>query len=135
MVRAARPRGRPGLRYFDEAELAAEFAHCLRDLGHHHRAQDRVLESVELSESLYVRSLSFVRTILATIHVAEGDLEQGIAVAREVVPTVADLRSARTRRYVREFMSQLDRYGNDPQVVDFRSFAEIRLARGRSEAR
>lgn len=120
------------LKYFDEAELAAEFAHCFRDLGHHHRARDRVLESVELSESLYVRSLSFVRTILATSHVAEGDLEQGIAVAREVVATVADLRSVRTRRYVREFMKQLGRFGNDPLVRDFQSFAETRLALARS---
>ncbi|GGO67081.1 hypothetical protein [Nonomuraea cavernae] len=122
------------LTYFDEAELAAEFAHCFRDLGHHHRARDRVLESVTLSESLYVRSLSFVRTILATSHVAGGDLEQGIAVAREVVATVADLRSTRTRRYVQEFMKQLARYGNDPLVREFQTFAETRLARARSEA-
>ncbi|HUR02496.1 MAG TPA: hypothetical protein VM347_08150 [Nonomuraea sp.] len=122
------------LKYFDEAELAAEFAHCFRDLGHHHRARDRVLESVALSEALYVRSLSFVRTILATSHVAGGDLEQGIAIAREVVATVADLRSARTRRYVREFVNQLARYGNDPLVRDFQTFAETRLARARSEA-
>ncbi|MEQ4726026.1 hypothetical protein [Nonomuraea sp. B19D2] len=121
------------LKYFDEAELAAEFAHCYRDLGHHHRARDRVLESVALSETLYVRSLSFVRTILATSHVSGGDLEQGIAVAREVVTTVADLRSARTRRYVREFMSQLMRYQNDPLVRDFKTYAEARLARARSE--
>jgi hypothetical protein len=121
------------LRYFDEAKLAAEFAHCYRDLGHHHRARDRVLESVELSETLYVRSLSFVRTILATSHVAGGDLEQGIAVAREVVATVADLRSARTRRYVREFMHQLARYQNDPLVRDFNAYAEARLTRARSE--
>lgn len=123
------------LRYFDEAELAAEFAHCYRDLGHHHRARDRVLESVQLSESLYVRSLSFVRTILATSHVADGELEHGLAVAREVVTTVADLRSARTRRYVRDFMKQLARFGNDPRVREFRTFAETRLAHARAEAR
>ncbi|YCK34176.1 hypothetical protein ACNF49_08815 [Actinomadura sp. ATCC 39365] len=70
-----------------------------------------------------------MRTILATSHVAGGDLEQGIAVAREVVATVADLRSARTRRYVREFMSQLAPYGNDPLVQDFTIYAEARLAR------
>ncbi|SEK31731.1 hypothetical protein [Nonomuraea pusilla] len=122
------------LKYFDEAELAAEFAHCFRDLGQHHRARDRVLESVELSESLYVRSLSFVRTILATSHVANGDLDHGLAVAREVVTTVADLRSARTRRYVREFTKQLARYGNDPRVREFQTFAETRLVRARLEA-
>ncbi|MGW2215398.1 hypothetical protein ACWCSD_10465 [Nonomuraea sp. NPDC001684] len=122
------------LKYFDEAELAAEFAHCFRDLGQHHRARDRVLESVELSESLYVRSLSFVRTILATSHVANGDLDHGLAVAREVVTTVADLRSARTRRYVQEFIGQLARYGNDPRVREFQAFTEARLVRARMEA-
>ncbi|WP_157249692.1 hypothetical protein [Nonomuraea typhae] len=123
------------LKYFDEAELAAEFAHCFRDLGHANRARDKVLESMELSESLYVRSLSFVRTILASSHVIEGDLERGIAVACEVVTTVADLRSARTRRYVRDFMKELARYRNDPVVREFRSFAEARLAQGRWDAR
>ncbi|NRQ32986.1 hypothetical protein HII36_14215 [Nonomuraea sp. NN258] len=122
------------LRYFDEAELAAEFAHCFHDLGYHRRARDCVMESVQLADSLYVRSLSFVRTILATSHVASGELEHGLAVAREVVTTVADLRSARTRRYVRDFVKQLARFRNDQRVHEFQTFAETRLARARSEA-
>ncbi|GAA3684717.1 hypothetical protein GCM10022224_056810 [Nonomuraea antimicrobica] len=46
---------------------------------------------------------------------------------------MADLRSARTRRYVREFMSQLTRYQNDPLAQNFKTYAEARLVRARSE--
>ncbi|YCK34177.1 hypothetical protein ACNF49_08820 [Actinomadura sp. ATCC 39365] len=39
------------LKYLDEAELTAEFTHCFRDLGRHHRARDQVLESVKLQRA------------------------------------------------------------------------------------
>jgi hypothetical protein len=122
------------LRYFDTAELAAEFAHCFRDLNHPARARDYVLQSIAESESLYVRSLSFVRTILATSYVREGELEQAVSVAREVVTTVADLRSTRTRRYVQEFLDGLTSYEGDLAVSEFRAFAGARLADARRAA-
>ena len=120
------------LRYFDAAELAAEFAHCFRDLGHPSRARDYVEQSIALSESLYVRSLSFVKTILATSHVDGGDLEQGLSVAREVVATACDLRSVRTRRYVREFLERVDRLPTSGACTDFRAFALAQLTDART---
>lgn len=94
-----------------------------------------MLENVALPKSLYVCGLSFVRTILATSHVAGGDAEQGIAIPWEVVATAADLRSARTRRrYVREFVNQLAHYGNDPLIRDFQTLAKTSLAQAHSKA-
>lgn len=121
------------LKYFDEAELAAEFAHCFRDLGHPAKAREYVLHSVSKSESLYVRSLSFVRTILATSEVQEGNLDQALVHAQDVVETATDLRSARTRRYVREFDDTIAPYSDDKRVAEFRRYAREKLgnARGR----
>ena len=54
------------LQFFDPAELHAEIAHCYRDLGQPEMACQHAELSIRLSASLYVRSLSFCRTVLAT---------------------------------------------------------------------
>jgi len=105
--------------YFDEAELAAEFAHCFRDLGRGADAEKWARQSVAASESFYVRSLSFCRTVLATSYIQQGDVEQGLFVATEVVATTAALRSARCRSYVRDFLNRLDAFPRQPEVLDF----------------
>lgn len=105
--------------YFDEAELAAEFAHCFRDLGRGADAEKWARHSVAASESLYVRSLSFCRTVLATSHIQQGDIEQGLSVASDVIATTATLRSARCRAYLRDFIGRLDALPKQPAVVDF----------------
>src|ERR1019366_5439167 len=68
--------------YFDEAELAAEFGHCLRDLG---RAADAAQYSSRSGGSPgqagFVRSDFFAMMVLADAHLAAGDVEQGCAVA------------------------------------------------------
>ncbi|MGH3341568.1 MAG: hypothetical protein ACRDPK_01555 [Carbonactinosporaceae bacterium] len=107
------------LLYFDEAELAAEFAHCYRDIGEGPEAEKWAAHSIATSEALYVRSLSFVRTVLATSHIQQGEVEQGLAVADEVVSTTAGLRSARCLAYVQDFLRRLDGMRQDRTVKEF----------------
>jgi hypothetical protein len=108
------------LRYFDEAELAAEHAHSFRELGLPRLSGDQAERALELHGSLYVRSRSFVSTVLAESHVARGDLEQGLAVAGEVVASAsAGLRSARTIAYVQGFIRSLEPYQAEPRVRAF----------------
>jgi hypothetical protein len=116
------------LHYFDEAELAGEFAHCFNDLRKPKLAREHVLHSLSTSETLYVRSLGFVRTILARSYVVDGDLDQALTVANEVVGTATDLRSARLRRYLADFTSSLAPWHSDPRVIDFRNQAESELS-------
>lgn len=108
------------LRYFDEAELAAEHAHSFRELGMPELSGEHAERALRLHGSLYVRSSSFVRTVLAESHVARGDLEQGLQLADEVVALAATgLRSARTIEYVRDFARRLEPYRSEPRVKQF----------------
>ena len=79
----ARPDDDPGwIRYFDEAELAAEFGHCLRDLGRAADAARYASRSVVADAGAgFVRSDFFATIVLADAYLAAGDLEQACATA------------------------------------------------------
>jgi transcriptional regulator with XRE-family HTH domain len=110
------------LRYFDAAELHAEFAHCYRDLGDPANACRHAELSIGTSADLYVRSLSFCRTVLATGHLLKGELEQATGLAAGVVDTAAgQLRSHRVLAYLDDFQRRLGQY---PDARPAREFAE-----------
>jgi hypothetical protein len=115
------------LRFFDEAELAAELAHCSLDLGDTRAAERHVHTSMAACEQLYIRSLTFVRTVLAASLVEQGQLDAGLGVAHEVLATATDLRSARTRTYVTSLVQRLDRWRDARPVRDFAEMAEAKL--------
>ena len=98
------------IRYFDEAELAAEFGHCLRDLG---RAADAAQYASRGAGTAggagFVRSDFFATMVLADAHLAAGDLEQGCATALTALRAGDLIRSARCVNYLREFRQHLAR--------------------------
>jgi tetratricopeptide (TPR) repeat protein len=112
------------LRYFDRAELAAEFAHSYRDLG----MADKAIEFGEIAvyeaEPLYVRSIAFCQCVLAAGHLGNGDLEQGLHLAESAVTAAGALRSVRSREYVRDFLGRLTPYRGQLLVADFVSRVE-----------
>jgi len=116
------------LRYFDAAELHAEIAHCYRDLGQPAKACRHAELSIESSEDLYVRSLSFCRIVLATGHLLNGDLDQATAIAAGVVDTAADqLRSSRVLAYLSEFRERLIPYQDAKPARQFTDYITQRL--------
>ena len=59
------------IRYFDESELAAEFGHCLRDLGRASDAAQYASQSVGTGDGAgFVRSDFFATMVLADAHLA-----------------------------------------------------------------
>lgn len=123
------------LRYFDAAELHAEIAHCYRDLGSPEKACRHAELSIQSSESLYVRSLSFCRTVLATGHLLRGELEQATAVTTAVVDTAADqLRSGRVLAYLEDFRERLTPYKGAKPAREFGDYVAMRLGRTNSES-
>lgn len=118
------------MRYFDEAELAAEFAHCFRDLGRNADAIDYAEKSLRLSESLYVRSLGFVGTVLAAAQVASGSVDEGIATASDVLTTASGLKSRRSKAYVEDFMKRLAPYATARVVREFIDIAGEKASAG-----
>lgn len=95
------------IKYFDEAELHAEYAHSYRDLGRPEIAMNFAASSIAEADSLYVRSVQFVRTVYATAHIQERELDEAVAVASSVVDTVAHLDSHRLICYLVDFRRRL----------------------------
>ncbi|WP_245616877.1 hypothetical protein [Amycolatopsis taiwanensis] len=111
------------IHYFDLAELYAEFAHCYRDLGNAELANHYAAESIRESESTYVRSLSFCRTVLATAHLQAGDLDAALHVAKSVAETAMSLKSFRVISYLDDFRDRLSAHSEEPLVREFLDFA------------
>ncbi|MGH3915670.1 MAG: hypothetical protein ACRDTC_20020 [Pseudonocardiaceae bacterium] len=107
------------VRHFDGAELHAEFAHCFRDLGLPDLANTHAIASIRESSKIYVRSLSFCRTVLATSYLLSNELHQALTVAREVIDAAAKLKSSRVRSYLADFQQRLKPYAGEAQVRNF----------------
>ena len=119
------------IRYFDESELAAEFGHCLRDLGRAADAAQYVSRGAGTAGGAgFVRSDFFATMVLADAHLAAGDLEQGCATALTALRAGDLIRSARCVNYLREFRQHLARAADATVVTDFHEQArESRLWR------
>ncbi len=92
--------------YFDEAELDAEFAHCLRDLGQYAQSA-RHAERVAVS-GCGPRSDFFVTMVQADAYLGAGQAEQACAtVLAAALPLAGPLRSARCVDYLRAFRDRL----------------------------
>jgi hypothetical protein len=112
------------IKYFDSAELHAEFAHCFRDLGNGELSCHHAAASLREAGSIYVRSTSFVRTVLATAYLLNGDIEQGLHEAKAVLDVAAQLKSYRVMSYLEAFRERLDTYANNPLVQEFLQVAD-----------
>lgn len=106
-------------RSFDGAAMCAEFAHCFRDLGMPNFAHDHAIASIRESSATYVRNLSFCRTVLATSHLLNNELDQALVVAREVISSAATLKSFRVRSYLDDFRQRLSPYAREREVLAF----------------
>jgi tetratricopeptide (TPR) repeat protein len=104
--------------YFNEAELAAETAHCFRDLGDAREAARRAALATP-SNGEYARSDFFASMVLADALADQGDPEQACDTALSALRVGEAVTSARCVAYVREFRHRLDRFDGNPAVRDF----------------
>jgi tetratricopeptide (TPR) repeat protein len=100
------------IRYFDEAELSAEFGHCFRDLGRPVDATRYATESLG-SNGAYLRSDFFAGMVLADAHLTAGNLDEACRVALQVLQAGDSLQSARCVQYLREFQAGLTGRGRN----------------------
>ncbi|MBC2873834.1 MULTISPECIES: regulator [Streptomyces] len=108
------------IRFFDEAELADEFAHCHRDLQQWRAAAQHAERSLQLRAPAYARSRLFCRVVLAAARLGLGELEQACALGVEAAQAAAEMRSVRAVEYVREFERRLDPYRDAAAVRGYR---------------
>jgi tetratricopeptide (TPR) repeat protein len=119
------------IRYFNEAELAAEFGHCLRDLGRPAEAARYAGTSIAaVNDDMFERSNFFAAIVLADSHLAAGELERACHVTLKALTAGEQIRSARCVKYLREFRGHLEHLGSATVVTDFAEQArESRLWR------
>ncbi|MBP0455986.1 helix-turn-helix domain-containing protein [Streptomyces montanisoli] len=94
--------------YFDAAELAAETAHCFRDVR---RARQAVEHAENAMSGSHVRSDFFATMVLADAHLHAGDTEEACRVALDALDLGEQLKSARCVAYLTEFRQHLDALG------------------------
>ncbi|EFE67129.1 regulatory protein [Streptomyces viridosporus ATCC 14672] len=110
--------------YFDEAELAAEAAHCFRDVNSARRA---VAHAENAMSGSHVRSDFFATMVLADAHLRAGDVEEACRVALDALDLGEQLKSARCASYLAEFTQSLSQV-RSAVADDFRGqAAEHRL--------
>ncbi|KAF4407243.1 regulator, partial [Streptomyces lycii] len=107
-------------RFFDEAQLADEFAHCHRDLGQYRPAAQHAERSLQLRGPGYARSRLFCRVVLASARLGLGDLEQACALGAEAAQQASEMRSVRALEYVRDFERRLEPFADAAPVRGYR---------------
>ena len=105
--------------YFTEAELAAEVAHCMRDLGQAEAAITNAELSLDGSDGEYVRSDFFATMVLAHAQLDAREPEQACRTVLSALDLGQQLHSARCVTYVYEFRKRL------PQWADTRVVREL----------
>lgn len=105
--------------WFTEAELAAELAHCHRDLGRPGDATSLAAQALGQDAGGHVRSGFFATMVLADAHLDHGDVEQACAAALRALAIGDALSSARCRAYVAGFRGRLDKIGPSPAAAEF----------------
>jgi hypothetical protein len=108
------------IKYFDDAELSAEFGHCLRDLGRPADAVKYASSSLAaVDEAGFVRSDFFAMMVLADSQLDAGELEIATNVAMNALTAGEMIRSARCVGYVREFGQRLSAAGDKRTMAEF----------------
>jgi hypothetical protein len=110
--------------YFDEAELSAEFGHCLRDLSRAKDAAEHAGRSVGAStDGRFARSDFFATMVLADSYLSAGEAEQACLAAMAALTAGEQIRSGRCVQYLRDFRDHLAAADGTAAVRDFREQA------------
>ncbi|GAA2107397.1 hypothetical protein GCM10009759_46460 [Kitasatospora saccharophila] len=106
-------------RYFDDAQLADEFAHCYRDLQQWRPAAQHAEKSLRLRAPAYARSRILCRLVLASARLGMGDVDEACSMATDSLRAAGEMRSARTVEYLRDFHRRLNPYRTTPAARAF----------------
>jgi tetratricopeptide (TPR) repeat protein len=103
------------LRYFDEAYMAAKFAHCFRDLRDWRKAEDYAQRALDMDDR-FVRGRTFNTILLATTFV-ERDPDEACAIGVRGIELATHLQSSRTVQYIQDLQRRLNERGMPERAV------------------
>ncbi|MFJ4867013.1 sporulation protein [Streptomyces sp. NPDC088757] len=115
------------IRYLTHTRLAADAVEVHRDLHKPAAARRWNARAATMSPHDYTRSVGLRLTVLATTHLQERDLDQGLRLGHRAVDTLSRVASARARDYLRDLTTTLAPWHGEPRVRDFlhRTRAEL----------
>lgn len=118
------------IRYFTHARLSADAVEVHRDLGNPAAAWRWNAQAASMSPDDFARSVGLRLTVLATTHLQEGALDQGLAVGNRAVDILGRVASARARDYVGDVTAALAPWSRERPVAEFlqRARTELTLA-------
>jgi transcriptional regulator with XRE-family HTH domain len=109
----------PWVSPFDEGSFAHEAARCMRQLGHFGQAQQQAQRVLELRPRDRTRSRAFGQLILATVLIAQGEVEHACALAHEVLDATQSLGSYIVIQQLVELKKLLESRQKNKAVDDF----------------
>jgi hypothetical protein len=107
------------LAYMNRSRIATDAAEICRDLRDPKGALTWSEQAGEMPADRYTRATGIRLTVIATAHLQTDNLDQGLAVGHQALGILAGLESTRTRDYLRRFITDLQPWAKDPQVVAF----------------
>jgi len=105
------------LAYFDDAYLAAKFAHTFRDLGLPREAEIFARRSLEMSDG-YERGRMFNTALLASTLADQGKVDEACALGQRAVEMANTVRSTRSTTYLDDLGGRLQPFAGTPYVRD-----------------
>ncbi|MFF3160247.1 sporulation protein, partial [Streptomyces sp. NPDC057910] len=126
-------RARPGdapewISYMSHTRLASDAVEVWRDLGNPKAAFTWNRHADAMPEGSFARSVGLRLTVLGTVHLQGGNLEEGVAMGHRAVDILARVQSTRARDYVRNYTTELRRWPKESAVRDLLQRARTELA-------
>ncbi|WP_435191358.1 sporulation protein [Streptomyces sp. bgisy126] len=118
----------PWIGYFTHARLSADAVEVHRDLRNPAAAWRWNAQAATMSPHDYTRSVGLRLTVLATTHLQQGDLDQGLRLGHRAVDTLSRVASARARDYLHHVTTTLTPWHKEPRVRDFLHRTRTELA-------
>ena len=106
------------IRYFNQAYLADELAHCLHDLGRAPASRNLVADALDGVGRDHVRRLAIDAALLASSWVRSGELERACAVGMEAVAYAARTSSGRCVERISRLLVELAAHHDHRDVAE-----------------
>jgi hypothetical protein len=108
--------------------LAADAAECYRDLRVPGQVRRFTETALARPTEEFVRSHGLRLAVSAVAELESGNLDAACEAGAKAVEVAGRISSARTTEYVRDLMHRLERYGDEPRVIELRERARPLLA-------
>ncbi|MFE1378279.1 MFS transporter [Streptomyces sp. NPDC058740] len=111
------------LGFYSYDRLCADAAECYRDLKLPRQVRRFTEQALSRPTEEYVRSHGLRLVVSAVAELESGNLDAACAAGTRAVEVAGRISSARTTEYVRDLLTRLEPYGDEPRVMELRERA------------